>query len=315
MLRTTTHIAMLVLVAFGSSCNKRTAVFSDRDLGTTETGRGDDAEGTKPPGEVTVEPIAAPSKWPKCWLSFRLSTATSFHLAGARHDTWVTATYQESDGRQELKGTAKNPAVEGDCVLNWFAQDHSQEPWVALFKQEFPRYQAVVTCTTPSTPDCSCGSTLPIETDGYVISKERCIRKTSAGKGYELYYVREPNTAQALSNEGHCDAALSAVENIARINITRHDFQAQTQDIQETGGAGQTCRTDFEPFAPLSDEKDWYASSIRDWALTSCQDQTTGCRCYAFYSKSSHVDSARSNMFDTDTCLLCKDGTCQLVKM
>ena len=312
MLRRTIHIATLLFVAHFSGCNKHSVMLSDQDP-DRKPRQGLEATGATPPEEIVAEENTAPKQWPKCWLSFRLGVATSFYLAGQRSQGWIEPTFKASDGRQKLTGKAKNPTVEGDCVMNWFQQDHSQEPWVALFQQEFPRYQAVVTCTASSTPDCSCGSTLPIDIAGYWVSEERCVRKS--GQGYELYHVREPDSRQTVPNEGRCDAAQQAVESISKTNLRRDDFQQKTQDRPEMGGAGQTCRTDFEPFAPLDDEKDWYASSIRDWAVTSCQDQATSCRCYAIYNKSSFVDGAPSSQFDLDTCLLCKEGVCQFVDM
>ena len=315
MLRTT-YIALLVLATFCGGCNKRSVALSYRDTEETQDGKGIDAEGVSPPAEITAEGIPAPKQWPKCWLSYRLSIMTSFRTAGSRGDTWVAPTYTQEDGRQEFPGAAKNPTTSGNCVLNWFAQDYSQEPWVALFKQEFSQYEAVVSCTAASTPDCLCASTLPVIRNDFYESEERCVRKTAAGK-YRLYGVHERSDNQTVPDTGRCAAVHQAVGDIARANIgdTPESFMQQTQDKPEMGGAGKTCRTDFEPFAPQPDEKDWYANEMRDWAITACTDQNTGCRCYAIYNKSGYREGARSGMFEHETCLLCKNSTCQLARL
>ena len=318
MRHTTLCITILALSFFSSSCNKRTASLSSQDPVAAQDEKGNtiDAEGTLPTEEgIVAEGIAAPKKWPKCWLSYRLSVLTSFHIAGNRGNTWTDPTYTQEDGRQEFQGNSKNPTASGNCILNWFDQDYSKEPWVALFKKEFPRYNAVISCSAQSTPDCLCASTMPVESpDGFLTSEERCVRKSSDGKSYSLYGVHEIADNQTVPAAGRCDAAHKATSAIAKTNLGTDSFMQQTQDKLEIGGAGQTCRTDFEPFAPQPDEKDWYADKIRDWAITTCSDQSTGCRCYAIYNKSGYQDGARSGLFEHETCLLCADGTCQLAK-
>ena len=309
-----THIALLVLAIFFVGCNKRPASLSNQETEDSTDGRSIDVGEVSPPEEISVTTIPAPKQWPKCWLSYRLSIMTSFRIAGSRGDTWVAPTYTQEDGRQEFRGEAKNPTTSGKCTINWFAQDYSKEPWVALFKQEFPSYRAVISCAADTTPDCLCASTLPIKSSsGFYVSVEKCVRKTSAG-GYKLYGVHEVEDGQAVPAAGRCDAAHKATEGIAKANLGLESFRQQAQDRQEMGGAGQTCRTDIEPFAPLPDEKDWYANEIRDWGVTTCTDQGTGCRCYAIYNKSGSEEGVRSGMFEYETCLLCKDGTCQLAK-
>ena len=308
-----TYIALLVLATFGGSCNKQSVSLSNRDTEETQDGNGIDAEVVSPPEEITVETVSAPTQWPKCWLSYRLSIMTSFHIAGSRGDTWVESKHTPEAGRHEFKGESKNPTTSGKCTLNWFAQDYSKEPWVALFKQEFPNYRAVISCTATPTPDCLCASTLPVVINDFYESEERCVHKTADGN-YKLYGVHERSDNQTVPAAGRCDATFKAVGDIARANLGVENFKQQTKDRQEMGGAGQTCRTDIEPFAPLPDEKDWYANEIRDWGITTCTDQNTGCRCYSIYNKSGYKEGARSGMFEHETCLLCKNGTCQLAK-
>lgn len=308
----TTNIALLLLMAVLGSCNKSSIALSSQEGKKKKL----DAKGVTPPEKISVDALSVPKQWPKCWLSYRLSVMTSFRTAGNRGDKWVAPTYTQEDGRQEFPGQSKNPTTSGNCVLNWFAQDYSQEPWVGLFKQEFSQYEAVVSCTAKQSPDCLCASTLPIASDsGFFTSEERCIRKSANGKNYKLYSVHEVEGSQPVPAAGRCDTAYKASEDIAKANILLGNFTQQNQDKTEVGGVGLDCRTDFEPFAPLSDEKDWYADEIRDWAITICTDQNTGCRCYAIYNKSGYEDGARSGMFEHETCLLCKDGTCQLARM
>ncbi len=315
MLRTI-YAAILVLATILGGCNKRSVTLSNQDAEKSqdEKSRGIDAEGVTSPEKVSAEAMAAPKRWPQCWLSYRLSVVASFYTAGSRGDSWVDPTYTEGDGRQEFQGKSYNPSVSGNCVLNWFAQDYSKEPWVALFKQKFPSYAAVVSCTATSTPDCLCAATLPVLRNDFHESRERCVRKTAAGD-YELYSVREVADNQSVPAAGRCDAVLKTVGAIARTNLGLGSFLQETKDRLEVGSVGQACRTDFEPFAPLPEEKDWYANEIRDWGITTCTDQNTGCRCYAIYNKSGYRAGSRASVFEDETCLLCKDGTCQLVKM
>jgi len=316
MLRTI-YITIAVLAVICTSCSKQSVRLSNQgtEEAQDETRGGAEAEGVTPPVEITATPMA-PKHWPQCWLSFRLSVMTAFHIVGNRGDTWVAPTYTQADGRQEFQGESKNPTTRGECVLNWFAQDYSKEPWVELFKQEFsPRYKAVIGCAASPTPDCLCAATLPVVTiDDFYESEERCVRKTADGN-YKLYGVHEVADDQTVPAAGRCTAAHKAVVDIARANLGLESFQQRTQDRVETGYAGQTCRTDLEPFAPQPEEKDWYANEIRDWGVTTCTDQSTGCRCYAIYNKSGYTEGEPAGMFEHETCLLCKDGTCQLAKM
>lgn len=314
MLRTI-YIAITVLAIFCASCNKQSVRLSDRETeeAQNETRREAEAEGVTPPPKITATTIT-PKRWPQCWLSFRLSVMTAFHIAGNRGDKWVEPTYKQAEGRQEFRGESKNPTTSGTCVLNWFAQDYSKEPWVALFKQEFPRYAAVISCAASSTPDCRCAATLPVFNNDFYESEERCVRKTADGN-YKLYSVHEVADNQTVPATGRCTAAHKAVVEITTANLGLESFLQQKQDRAESGYTGQTCRTDFEPFAPRPEEKDWYANKIRDWAVTTCTDQNTGCRCYAIYNKSGYIEGEPAGMFEHETCLLCKDGTCQLAKM
>lgn len=313
MLRTI-YIAITVLAVFCGGCNKQSVGLSNRNTEEAQAeNNGQEATGATPPPEITVTTLGS-KRWPQCWLSFRLSVITAFHIAGNRGNEWDGPTYEPDDGRQEFQGESQNPPTSGDCVLNWFAQDNPDEPWVALFKQEFPRYKAVISCKVSSTSDCLCATTLPVSSDdGFYVSEERCVRKI-ADDNYKLYSVHEVADDQTVPAAGRCTAAHKAVVDIARANLGLESFRQQTQDRAETY-AGQTCRTDFEPFAPQPEEKDWYANEIRDWAVTTCTDESTGCRCYAIYNKSGYIEGGRSGMFEYETCLLCKDGTCQLAKM
>ena len=316
MLRTI-YIAIAVLAVICTSCNKQSVGLSNRDTEEAHDEKRKElgAEGVTPSPKITVTTLG-PKHWPQCWLSFRLSVMTAFHIAGHRDDApMVAPTYTLAEGRQKFQGESKNPTTSGDCVINWFGQDNPDEPWVELFKQEFPRYAAVISCKASPTPDCLCAATLPVsDKDGFSESEERCVRKTADGN-YKLYSVHEVADDQTVPAAGHCTAAHNAVGEITRANLGLESFRQQTQDRQETGYAGQTCRTDIEPFAPQPEEEDWYADKIRDWAVTTCTDESTGCRCYAIYNKSGYIEGERAGMFEHETCLLCKDGTCQLAKM
>ena len=163
-----------------------------------------------------------------------------------------------------------------------------------------------------------CAATLAelqeIQGSNWITTTEKCIRKTAANS-YELYDVREPDPSKTIKAKEACDAVRRSVLDISEANIKRPGFMTQNQDKPEVGRHNQTCRTDFEPFAPLPEEKDWYASEVRDWAITTCTDINTHCRCYTSYSKSGYQDGVRSKQIDHSPCLLCKNNTCQLVEL
>lgn len=310
------HIITAVVLILGpslSGCNKTKIAMSSQEDNSPDTRTRKSVDAISPPNEIVATGSPSPKQWPRCWLSNRLSAKTAFNIGGSRNGTPGSPTYTSSDGRQKFQSTSYNPTTSGDCILNWFDQDYSQEPWVALFKQRYPNYRAVITCRAHSTPDCMCAHTLPKSHDGFLTIEGRCIRKTAASS-YELYDVREPDPNKGVEAKGACDAVRRTVEDIAKTNVGRTSFIQQNQDRQEVGRPDQTCRTDFEPFTPLPDEKDWYASKIRDWAVTSCTDINTNCRCYTFYNKSGHQDGIRSLAIEHDICLLCENNTCQIVK-
>ena len=304
-----TTIAILILSASLSGCNKARITMSSQDEPSKQN---KSIDASSPPEEITTTDSSIPKQWPRCWLSDRLAVKTAFDVAGSRGSTRGSPTYVKSDGRQEFKSTSYNPTTSGNCILNWFDQNHSQEPWVALFKQKFTRYRGLITCSASPTPDCMCAQTYPELFDGFLNTEGLCIRKTAANS-YELYDVRQPDPSKTVEAKGACDAVRSTVESISKTNVKRANFLQQNQDKPEVGRHDQTCRTDFEPFAPLPEEKDWYASKIRDWAVTTCTDNNTNCRCYAFYNKSGHQEGVRSSVIENDTCLLCENSTCQVV--
>lgn len=142
-----------------------------------------------------------------------------------------------------------------------------------------------------------------------------CVRETTGG-GHEIFHVKDPGNTKTVPAAGKCDAALAdSLASMPNQQATAEAFMKQNKDTTATGVRGSSCRTDFEPFAPLDDEKDWYASKIRDWAITTCTDATTNCRCYVTYNKSGHKENERSVTRSYKDCLLCANGTCQQAKL
>ena len=148
-------IVILILGSSLNSCNKaRISMSSQNETpDNTDTDKSIDAV-SSPATEVVASDSPFPKQWPQCWLSQRLAVKTSFRVAGSHTPMGTPATYTRSDGRQEFKSTSYNPTTTGNCILNWFDDDtgNTDEPWVALFKQKFPNYRAVVTCTASPTP-------------------------------------------------------------------------------------------------------------------------------------------------------------------
>ena len=305
-------LALVMIAAF--ACNEESISLSTSEL----TPNKDEADAAK--GEVgeppAVEELPSPKKWPKCWLSSRLSTVNAQRIAGFGSNTQVPPLYSAAQGRQEFRGLLKNPTAEGNCVLNWSGQDHRQEPWVLRLQEQYPAMHAALTCTAKSTPECHCISLLPEPPYDGTLSLiiGTCVREAVTG-GHELYDVRDPDNSHTVPDNGRCNAARAETRKLVTSRLGDEGFLQQTVDDETTPTANLTCRTDFEPFAPLDDEKDWYASDIRDWAITSCQDQTTNCRCYVIHNKSGHEEGKRGMGIESGTCLLCENGTCQQAAM
>ena len=269
---------------------------------------------SEPPPPITVEPIPAPKKWPKCWLSVRLSAMNAQRIAGFGGNTQLPPLYSAAQGRQGFRGILKNPTAEGNCVLNWFGQDHSQEPWVLQLQEQYPDMHATLTCTADATPQCTCISILPTPPYGNSLSLRigQCVRDAATG-GHELYNHKDPDSSHTVPDTGRCATVNNIVTDVSQTRLNDSSFLQETTDKDSTPTTNISCRTDFEPFAPQPDEKDWYADKIRDWAITTCTDQTTNCRCYLTYNKSGHEEGKRSSGFEYNTCLLCENGTCQQV--
>ena len=301
-----------ILFALLGSCNEERFVMS-AEAEEVQKNTGDaisEPTPTPTPLQVTSEENPAPKQWPQCWLSARLSTMTAFRITGFGGNTRQDPLYESSGGRQEFKSTSYNPTTDGNCVLNWYGQDNSKEPWVSQLETKAPNMHAALTCIADKTPDCRCVTLIPSPpyTDqGIELMSGVCVREVTGG-GYEIYNVRDPSSSNTVPAAGKCDAALA--DSLASVQ-TQATFMEENTDTTSTGANGSTCRTDIEPFAPLDDEKGWYANKIRDWAITTCTDTTTNCRCYVTYHKSGHKDKERSLARGYKTCLLCADGTCQ----
>lgn len=315
-------IAPILFAPLGS-CNEERFVTSTSEKKPPHK---DDAEAnpkpTKtPPPPVDSEELPTPKHWPECWLSSRLSTMTAFRIAGFSDNAYTGPLHKSSDGRQELTGESQNPHTTGKCVLNWFGQDHSQEPWV-LQLQETPELQgmhAALTCIADKTPNCRCAALLPqppYTDQAFELIIGLCVEDAPDG-GHEIYHVKDPSRGNTVPAAGKCVAALA--DSIASRPNTRDAqeiFLQQNKDTTATGTKqGISCRTDIEPFAPLDDEKGWYAHKDRDWAITTCTDNTTGCRCYVTYNKSGQKDKERSMTQEYNSCLLCADDTCQQARL
>ena len=296
----------------------------------------------EPPPPVVVEEVPGPKKWPQCWLSSRLSAMNAFRISGFGASITGTPIHNPNEGRLEFRGHSKNPSTYGNCVLNWLRDsddaDNTNEPWINHqssdptkqgIKQRSPGMHAALTCTADATPECHCITVIPKPPynapngNGFAISLDTglCVRKDpdtsherpKAGEAFHLFHYNRPDPSQpnVEPENGRCKTPLADAFALGNARMRDQSFLQQNQDIPSHPGAGgSTCRTDFEPFAPLDDEKDWYADKIRDWATTTCTDQTTNCRCYLTHLKSGHEEGKRSSSIGHGTCLLCKDGTC-----
>ena len=272
------------------------------------------------PEDVTVEEIPAPKEWPACWLSSRLSTATAML---AVEGGWDASSFKRDNGRTEFTGKAANPLNRGDCIFNWFGQDNPDEPWVEMLwnemrqdpQDEFSRdkYEAVVTCTAESTPDCTCMTTVPKTLDGnqpFLVGD--CVREDDIG-GHIIYEVRDPELKAHTPANGRCDVANASIKSLMSQNRRGEIMRMEDDDADVTTGEDTTCRVDVEPFSPRDDERDWYGDEIRDWAVVTCEDENTSCRSYAIFYKSSREDGLRSSSPETGLMLICNDGACEQV--
>ena len=301
------------------SCNEARVSLSADDQTANALGEGAQItaeEPADPPPPVVVEEIPGPKKWPKCWLSSRLSLMNALRISGFGAGDKTDPLYSAEQGRQEFRGHSKNPTTHGDCVLNWFGQDHSKEPWVLQLQTGHPNMHAALTCTADATPQCNCISVIPPPPyrtgngGGIDIKIGLCVRDSAAG-GHELYNYNDPDSSQTIPAAGRCTAVSADTSAIGKARLHDNSFLQQNQDSQHTGASGSTCRTDIEPFAPLDEERDWYADKIRDWAITTCTDPITNCRCYTIHNKSGHEEGKRDAGFEYGTCLLCTNGTCK----
>ena len=320
MLRTVCIVLCWSLGLLFGSCSDDHIVFSADDvqeevveepIHDTTAGAAQAADPDKEPGVVT-ETIAAPEQWPQCWLSSRLSSAEAVRKK-------VQVAYQKNDGRQEFRGNIVNPTAQGDCIYNWFGQDNSGEPWVALLHTRLSSftsadyYEAVATCTADATPDCTCMTAIPIDssiTSGKPFIVGYCERENALGET-KLFNVSAPDPATPMQPaNGRCDTANNLIA-----EATKPEKRNEIFDMSEDGdidvGNNQTCNVDVEPFNPRDDEKDWYADAIRDWAVVVCEDKQTSCRSYAIFYKSSEDQDARSPTPESGLMLICNDGSCQ----
>ena len=182
----------------------------------------------KPKLPVTNQKNADTGRGTICFWSARLSGVTAERVIGTyyihaleRKRKWNESItdddldkariepplFKSSDGRQEWTAddeeirerSKKNndpakkypPTTTGKCVLNWFGQDHSKEPWVSQLQNKYPSMHAVVTCTADYTPYCTCiklfkpppygVDSLHHPHDGYL-----CLREAADG-GHEAY--------------------------------------------------------------------------------------------------------------------------------
>ena len=262
----------------------------------------------KEPGIVT-EAVDAPKQWPQCWLSSRLSAAEALMKN-------TKGVYSKGDGRQEFRGKAVNPTVEGDCIYSWFGQDNSSEPWIAMLQQDTSTdlYEAVVTCTADPTPDCTCMTIIPSSsiTDPFLVGT--CVRKDDIGN-LVLFNVQAPEPGTTQPANGRCDTANSDLGKVVLNDAKRYEIfgMDEDSDIAVDDNSNKTCRVDIEPFSPRDDEKDWYGDEIRDWAVVTCEDEQTFCRSYAIFYKSSEDQDARTPVAERGMMLICKNGKCQQV--
>ncbi len=271
------------------------------------------------PEDVTVEAIPTPKEWPTCWLSARLSTATAML---AVESGWDASSFKRDNGRTEFTGKSANPSNRGDCIFNWFGQDNPDEPWVGVLWNGMPqdphaeyyrdKYEAVVTCTADSTPDCTCMTTIPKTLDGeqpFLVGD--CVREDDIG-GYTLYEVRDPQLKAHSPANGRCDVTNASIDSLISPN-SRSEIMRMEDDTDISANKDTTCRVDIEPFSPLDDEEDWYGDAIRDWAVVTCEDKDTSCRSYAIFYKSNREEGLRSSSPETGLMLVCDNGTCEQV--
>ena len=271
------------------------------------------------PEDITVEEIPTPKEWPACWLSARLSTSTAML---AVEGGWDASSFKRDNGRTEFTGKSANPSNRGNCIFNWFGQDNPDEPWVEVLWNGMPqdpraeyyrdKYEAVVTCTADSTPDCTCMTTIPKTIDGelpFLVGD--CVREDDIG-GHIIYPVSDPQLKGARPANGRCDIANTSLDSL--LANKRAEIMGMEDDREITTSEGTTCHVDVEPLNPRDDEKDWYGDAIRDWAVVTCEDEDTSCRSYAIFYKSSREEGLRSSTPETGLVLICDNGTCEQVQ-
>ena len=261
---------------------------------------------------IVTETIPAPKQWPQCWLSSRFSSAEAIMKKNNK-------IYTEGDGRQTFRGKAVNPTVQGDCIYNWFGQNNSSEPWVAMIQQEISTdiYEAVVTCTADITPDCTCMTVVPSNSapsnsaDPFLVGT--CVQENDIGE-MVLFDVRTPEPGTTQPAKGRCDAANHDLEAILLNDTKRYQIFGMDDDSDiAADDSSKTCRVDIEPFNPRDNEKDWYGDEIRDWAVVTCEDEQTSCRSYAIFYKSSEDQDARTQVAERGMMLICDNDSCQRV--
>lgn len=316
LVRTTTiTIIWLILLCYG--CAREKISFSTSQQEATQSVKlppptPQEAAGDATPGDVVAEEIPAPKAWHGCWLSSRLSSSAALRAVG---DSWRTSRFRRADGRQEFTGKSANPANRGACIFNWFGQDNGSEPWVALMwnglqqdKRYQDSYEAVVTCTSTSTPECTCMTIVPkIFDDDHRFLVGKCVKEDDLGD-HMLYDVSDPQSHNSAPANGRCNLA---EHNISAVLMEKNsDIMRAEEDFEVTLSSGDSCRIDIEPFAPQADEADWYGSEIRDWAVVTCEDTNTACRSYAIFYKSNREQGERGLTIEQGLMLICEEGSC-----